>query len=285
MFDFLSKSFFICINNIRKWSTNPRIYILIILIVILVWNYVSPIMLFSKSVGYRIAPWIFPFMSNYEILQMLMMLGIVFLFCDAPFIDAGQPYLLVRSGRISWGIGQVFYIMLSTAIYFLFIVFLSILIISPTMFLSQGWGKVLSTLSQTNAANSFGILLPISYQIQTSYTPIHAFFLSLLLEWCAGTIVGLIIFVTNIYFKRSVGAIVASAVVLMDITIVNSFSSYLNHFSPVSMARLTIIDPSGISLRPTNQYVYIFFTVTIIILSIISVQSIRKREIHVLPQI
>lgn len=275
----------ICIYNIRKWTATPRIYILGILLVIFVYFYVSPIINFSSSVGYRVTPWAFPYFTDFVITQLLMMLGIVFLFCDAPFTDLGYPYFLIRSGRISWAVGQVFYIMLGTAIYFLFIVLISMLILLPNIFPSFEWGKVLSTLAQTNVGPSFNLLLPINEQIQFLYTPIQALGFSLLLEWCAGTILGLVIFITNMFVGRAMGAIIASAIVLLDIVIKNAFPNYMYRFSPVSMARLTVLDPSGLSARPTTLYACIFFASGIIILGVAAVLSARKQEIQVLPPV
>lgn len=281
----LREAFSIGINNIRKWFTNPRIYILAILLIILVLTYIRPLYNFSEYAGYRVTVWMFPFISNFYITQFMMMLGIVFLFCDAPFIDICQPYQLIRSGRTVWGIGQVFYIMLSSALYFLFIAFLSILVLFPNVFISNDWGKVMGTLAQADIGRSFGIYLPIDYQILTMYNPLQAFGLSILLDWCAGTMLGLIIFITNINFNRAIGAILASAVVILDISITNAFPYYLYHFSPVSMARLTIIDPSGFSTRPSSVYTFIFFFTGLIVLSVVAVLSARKHDIQVLPPI
>ncbi|MBW9158702.1 hypothetical protein [Clostridium tagluense] len=281
----ISKHISISSNNIRRWGANPRIYILGILLCIFLWNYISPILNFSKIMGYRVTPWIFPFISDFTYTHMMMMFGIVFLFCDAPFMNEEQPYLLIRCGRTQWAMGQILYIMLGTAIYFFFLAFVSMLMISPNMFLNNGWGKILGTLAQSNAGEAFNIQLPISYAIQSMYTPIQAFGLSFILQWCAGTILGLIMFVINIYGKRSMGAILASVVILFDIAIEYEFKSYAYHFSPVSMARLTILDPSGLSQRPSILYAYVFFAVAITLLSGIAVLSVHKREIQVLPPI
>ncbi|MBC8059811.1 MAG: hypothetical protein H7Y18_04015 [Clostridiaceae bacterium] len=281
----ISKHISIASNNIRRWVTNPRTYILATLLSMLLWDFISPILNFSNVMGYRITPWIFPFISDYIYTHMMIMFGIVFLFCDAPFMNEGQPYLLIRSGRIHWALGQILYIMLGTAIYFLFIAFVSIVIISPSLYFSNSWGKILGTLSQTNAGQNFNIRLTISYEIQSLFTPIKAFGLSFMLQWCTGTILGLIMFIINIYAKRAIGAIVASIIILLDFAIQFEFKSFMYHFSPVSMSRLTILDPSGLTQRPSIPYAYVFFTVTIILLSITAVLSVHKREIQVLPYI
>ncbi|MBX4262782.1 hypothetical protein KTC96_23270 (plasmid) [Clostridium estertheticum] len=281
----ISKYISISSNNIRRWLINPRIYILATLLSILLWNYLSPILNFSNSMRYRVTPWIFPFISDFAYTHMMMMFGIVFLFCDAPFMNEGQPYFLIRCGRTQWAMGQVFYIMIGTLIYFLFISFVSILMISTNLFFSNSWGKILGTLAQSTAGQAFNIQLPISYTIQSLYTPIQAFGLSFMLQWCAGTILGLIMFVINVYGKQSIGSIVASVIVLFDIAIEYEFKPYAYHFSPVSMARLTILDPSGLSQRPTIIYACVFLAVAITLLSIIAVLSVHKREIQVLPPI
>ncbi len=273
------------VNNLRKWPSNPRIYMIFILLIMFLLNNISPIINFSNSTGYRVSPWIFPFFSDYVFTQMVMMFGIVFLFCDAPFMDVTQAYSIIRSGRIRWGLGQVMYIMISSAIYFLFVVVASCILLSPNIFLSNDWGKVLGTLAQTNAGQMYNVTLPISYEIQSIYTPIHAFCLSLILEWCAGTLLGLIIFILNINFNRAVGAIVASVIVCFDMVIQNALPFYMYHFSILSLARLSILDTSGLSTRPTDIYAFSFFAISITVFSFLAVFSARKSTINTLPPV
>lgn len=272
-------------NNIRRWATNPRIYILVALLFILLWEYVHPIVSFSNAVEYRVSPWIFPFLSNHGYTQRIMMFGIIFLLCDAPFAHEGQPYLMIRSGRIHWVLGQLLYIMLSAAIYFFFINILIWLILFPNLVLTDDWGKVLRTLAQTTAGQEFHIGLPVSHNIQLTYTPIQAFWTSFLLEWLVGIILGLIIFIVNLHFnRRALGAAVGAAIVLLDIVIYNDMSDFIYHFSPVSMARLVILDSTGLSMRPTLFYAFSFCIGLIIVLAVIAILSVRKREIRISRQ-
>lgn len=277
--------FAIARNNIRRWVTNPRIYILVALLIIFLWEYEEPILHFSSVVEYRVSPWLFPFLSSSAYTQMFMMFGVILLLCDAPFLHEGQPYVLIRTGRTHWVLGQILYISLSAAIYFLFIAFMSVLLLVPNLFISADWGKVLRTLAQTDAGQQFHVKLSIADTIQSLYTPIQAFILSWLFAWCVAMILGLIIFIINIYLNRAIGAIVAAAVVLLDFAITNNFSHYMYRFSPISMARLTIVDPSGLSLRPTLAYTYIFYVCAIVILSFLAILSIHKREIQVSPHL
>lgn len=272
----------IATNNIFRWRNNPRIYILIILLFILLWEFLNPIIAFSNAVGYRVTPWLFPFLSSFAYTQRIMMFGILLLFCDAPFAHEGQPYLMIRSGRTHWFWGQFLYIMISTAIYFLFINLLIWLILSPNLVYTNDWGKVLRTLAQTSAGQEFRIILPFDSGIQLNYSPMQAFFTSFFMEWLVGVTLGLIVFIVNLYCNRhALGAAAGAAVVLLDIVVYNDLSDFIYHFSPVSMARLTIIDTTGLSMRPTMLYSVLFCFCMIIILALIAVQTVRKREIRI----
>jgi len=271
--------FSIATNNIRKWSANPRIYVLLILMVMFSCHYVSPYVSVAKTLGYRVTPWIFPHMVNYFILQRFIMLGLVLLFCDAPFMDNTQPYVIIRSKKTTWAIGQIIYIALATAIYLITLICLCLIILLPTMYFSDGWGKILTTLANSNAGSKFGINY-ISYNIISSFNPIQAMIFSLILEWLVGILLGLVMFATNMYFKRGVGAIVAIAIVMFD-SFVGAGSVYVSKLSPVSFPRLGIIDSSGISSKPSPAYICMFFIISIAVLIFMSIRSIKRKSLEV----
>lgn len=271
--------FSIATNNIRKWSANPRIYVLLILMIMFSWHYVSPYVSAAKTLGYRVTPWIFPHMVNYFNLQRFIMLGLILLFCDAPFMDNTQPYVIIRSKKTTWAIGQIIYIALATAIYLITLICLTLIILLPTMYFSAGWGKILTTLANSNAGSKFGLDY-ISYSIVSSFSPIQAMILSLILEWLVGILLGLVMFATNMYFKRGVGAIVAIAIVMFD-TFVGFGSVYVSKLSPVSFPRLGIIDSSGISSKPSPGYICAFFIISIAVLIFMSVRSIKRKSLEV----
>lgn len=271
--------FSIATNNIRKWSANPRIYVLLILMVMFAWHYVSPYVSAAKALGYRVTPWIFPHMINFSTLQRYIMLGLILLFCDAPFMDNTQPYVIIRSKKTTWAIGQIIYIALATAIYLITLVCLCIIVLLPVMYFSDGWGKILTTFANSNAGSQFRIEY-VSYRIVSSYSPIQAMILSLILEWVVGILLGLVMFATNMYFKRGVGAIVAITIVMFD-TFIDFGSVYVSKFSPVSFPRLGIIDSSGISNKPSPAYICAFFIISIAVLIFMSIHSIKRKSLEV----
>lgn len=153
-----------CAQNLRKWPSNPRIYVLGLLLIGFLFEWVRPIADFSSAVHVSVTPWVFPYLSLSQKVLLLIMLGIVLLFCDAPFIDAHQPYVIIRSGKRDWLLGQILYIMVASALYFLFIALISTLLMLPNLTFSSEWGKIFGTLALTDAGSQFKINLPISYK-------------------------------------------------------------------------------------------------------------------------
>ena len=53
---------------------------------------------------------LFAFQMDDGITRMLFYFGVVLLFCNAPFMDDQQMFVLVRTGRLRWFAGQLAYI-------------------------------------------------------------------------------------------------------------------------------------------------------------------------------
>ena len=88
-------------TNYRKWIVNPTIYTLFILIFAFsLWNF-SGIHEYAKAVGYDISPWMFPHILNNVTLPIYSSFAVL-LFSNTPFIDRHMPFLVVRTGRLSW---------------------------------------------------------------------------------------------------------------------------------------------------------------------------------------
>lgn len=272
--------FSICASNFKKWPSNPRIYVLVLSLFAFVHIYSSPIRDFSKEVGVPVTPWLYPYLTCNRVFLLLLMLGIVLLFCDAPFLDNLQPYIISRCGRLCWICGQILYIILASAIYFAAAMLFSVLSVSSNLQLSPEWGKVLGTLAQTDA----DISIYIPYKIQVVYTPVQAMLTSFFLSWFVGIFLGLVIFALNVHFKRAVGGIAASVLVIMDSFALNS-PFIVTYFSPISWASLAIVDSTNTTRYPSMLYAVSVLAVFFVLLSAISAMTFRKKSIDILPSL
>ena len=102
--------FSIALHNFKKWAVNPRLYILLLMEVLYLHSRLSPVGELCARTGYKVTPYLLPFLLDEGSAVMMLFLGVVLLFCDAPFIEDEQPYIMLRSGRRIWFIGQMLYI-------------------------------------------------------------------------------------------------------------------------------------------------------------------------------
>ena len=282
----VKRIFCIAIYSIRQWVTDPRIISLFVLMSMFVWNDFEVIGDLTGRTGIKTNPLIFPFFSSNPVKQLILLAGIVFLFSDAPFINKNQPYIIIRSKRIPWVLGQILYIVMASAIYFLFLMLVSILVLLPhATFATDGWGKIIRTLAQTDVGAQIKLQFGITKEITTFYSPLEAFGLSFLLNWGVACFLGLILFVINLKFNRMLGLVVGGVILSFDLLVTNALPPAFYHFSPVSLSRLSVLDPMGVSMFPNLTYPFVFFSVSIVVLSALLVVSIKKISIEITPEL
>ena len=99
----MGKAFATCMDNFRRWFASPKIYVVFVLILIMQDSMmIAPIRRFARDMNLGVAPWIYPFLPMDWYICMLEAVGAIFLFCDSPMVNAGTPYLFMRTGRASF---------------------------------------------------------------------------------------------------------------------------------------------------------------------------------------
>lgn len=282
--DKIKCTFLLSMSHFKKWTTNPRIYIIFIISFLYLHSILSPITNFCLTSGYRITPYIFPYVMSQPITVLLIMLAVVLLFCDAPFIGEEQIYIIVRSGRIQWLFGCIIYIALASILFFLLIVLFTILIFLPTIELSSQWGKVIGTFAQTSLASQYGISIPFSQTIFTGYSPLQAMLLTFCNCCSISFVLGMIIFLLNLKFTKLTGTITSIILILWQIAVKKTWSGFIR-YSPVSWVSLSNIDIFSNSLYPNLTYIYIVIFSMSLVTICLSIFVIRKRDIQVVNPI
>lgn len=274
----------LALNNFKKWPVNPRIYLLLISLFLYLYSRLAPVIEFCRTFGYGIAPYTFPYIMSEEFSVMLIMFGVVLLFCDAPFIDAQQPYIILRSGRMLWVMAQLLYIVLASALYFLAVILLNFIVLLPVAEFTPAWGKVIGTFAQTSAGMQQGISIPFSYAIMNTHSPASAMFISFLLCWVVSVFIGFIMFVFNSNISRASGAIAASLLIFWQSAVVKT-STFMINYSPVSWVSLAKTNLKGNTVYPSLTYIFVVTGASIALLTLIAVLSFKRRDIEVLKSI
>ena len=280
----LKNIFLICIYNLKKWPSNARIYLVFFSVFLYLHSILLPISDFCLKSGYSITPYLFPFIMSDSNSVLLFTLGIVLLLCDAPFIEEDQPYIILRSGRKLWTLGQMLYMCLATFLYFAFIIIMSLIILLPYLEFSLDWGKVIGTFAQTSVAPQHNITIPFSFYIFNSYKPLAALSISFLNCWLVSFVLGLLMFLLNLNFSRFVGILISSILIFWQVVVTKTWTGFTK-YSPVTWLSLSRIDTTSSTLYPTLQYIYIVIIISILILVALCLRSMNTQDINTLKSI
>lgn len=274
-----------CGVQFRRWPSTPRIYLLALLITGYLSVLERPLAEMAVHYGIRVTPFAYPLLTDNWYTLMLLMLGLTMLFCDAPFLDAMQPYLVLRAGRVRWAAAQMVYILAASAAFVLFTAVVSALLLLPNLSFSGGWGKVFATLATTDAGMRLNVSFPVSQSLLQNYTPVAALLLSLFMTWLVGAALGLMMFAINMHAHRAAGMAAASLLIFWEVLVNNAGVPLLYYFSPVSWAQLESLDDSHSTLRPPVLFAVCFLFAAIDALAVLIFRAMRKKHIDVSPPV
>lgn len=271
----------IALRNLEKWFLNPRVIAIAVFYFATMFIDTRAVVRFSEHVEIRVTPWLFSHMIGGWYFHVTLMLCAIFLFADAPFLDESAPYVIVRSGRRAWVTGQVVYVLLASMVFVVFCYLSSVLPLLGHLKWDTGWGKVIGTLAQTEAAELYDLKFIFSTRILHMYQPIPATLYSMLLTWLICSIVGLLMFVLNLYTARSIGTILCCVITVFDYYIYNFLSGAARRYSPITLSTLSNIDGDYITLG----YAFSVLSAILVALMILSVAFIRKKDLSAVHEI
>jgi hypothetical protein len=282
----IKKVFRIAFCSIARWTSDWRVACLFAVMLMLLYNDFAPIISFTRITEVKTNSIIFPFYNSDPVKHLILFAGIVFLFSNAPFLDKNQPYIIIRSKRAPWIAGQIVYVIIGSALYFLIITVASLLIFMPSGKVDiSDWGRIIKTLAQTDAGARVHLQFGVADKIVSYYSPIKALVYTFLLDWGAGSFLGLVIFTMSLRSNRGLGLVFSTIILFFDLLVINALPVKYLYFSPISLSRLSVIDPIGVSMYPSATYSFFFFAVSIGVFSLLSVLIARKIPIDIAPVI
>ena len=272
----------ICMQNIRKWNKDYRVWSIAVLVLIMINIYIND---FHDLCGKLHSPmpiWIFPFMYSQYYMKVIFTIPLLLLFCNAPFIDNNQIYVYLRSGRTKWLLGQLSYIFLSSAIYYIFIFAFTFILMSlnDTAY-SLEWGKVLRTIAEVNMSGLGNYpFIQVSDMVIRCFTPIQAVVFTLLVSWSNAVLIGTIIFTFNYLLKNKyIGVTIASFGIVFSFFVEIAGYPDLINYSPTSWITLDKIDIGGRTAYPSFYYcITVYWTIIAALVTAVFVLG-RKKEI------
>lgn len=274
------KSIRICVQNLRKWLGNSRIYIAFVIVFLFTLIYTKGLWLVADNFGEKLSIYIFPFLTTYRYMKIIYLFPLLLLFCDAPFVDANQQFVMIRSSRLSWGIGQMLYIICGSFFYALFMLLSSIVVNIGHIQMGTSWGKSLILAGTTNICSILGIqydTVQISSIIVKYYTPAQAMLWSFLFLWMICIILGLIIYDFNILFQSNIVGLFVAGFLILFTAVVDGIQQWI-WYSPVSWSSLNNIDVAKTTSLPGIYFVLFVYIGAILALLIAGAVLSRSRR-------
>ncbi len=245
--------------NFRSWLKDIRVRFIILVIGYLLYIYVTPFASFGLAAGEKCSIWFLPNLFigggiSVGTPKVVFHIGMLLLLCDAPFLSPVSPYMILRSRRDAWWIGECLYIIGAAFLYALFIMLLSMVVLLPVAAFGNEWGGVLEsivfkkTVPEEAAYAASQMKFGLSGDMIRYLYPQGACLYTFAAIWCSFSFLGLLVYLVSL-MKRSVlaGMSAAALFILWDPFVIwiatePSPLYWMMLFSPVTWTSLNTMD-------------------------------------------
>jgi len=273
----------IALSKMKSWHRDPRIIAAFFLGLALCFLNEKRYLAFAAAAGCPIQV-----VESYIVAGSIvtsftgMLLGVLLLLSDAPFIEKLSPYEIIRTGKTKWIAGRIFYIVLSCMLYSLIMAMFSMLLSlsSDGLSLADEWSPAMLMLSGKQpefARTEFGLFFPYP-GFTSAMRPYEAAVLTLALNSCYFCLLCLCILAVNIRNGHNFGWAAAAGIhiggylISMNVPLMPAYASRLSLLldalpaglytsalgNPVLPSALTLIGLvcvfAGISLHFAHHY-------------------------------
>ncbi len=233
---------------------------------------------FCRNTHLKVTPWIFPFLSGDWICQMMMCGYFVWLVSALTEEDESDLFILARSKKYAWVLGNCLAIIEFAALFTLTMMILSVLPLLPEIEFSFAWGKAWNTLANTNAATLFNIGTAVSAMTIHLYKPVEATIYAMILLFLCLAWLGMLMYMVNSVFQKPVGIYLALAVVFLDVMLFNTgLEEKLLKFSPVTLTQLSNYSVATLKYGISIPYALTFYIAGILIFILVNMIIVSKR--------
>ncbi|MGN0298816.1 MAG: hypothetical protein ACI4C1_06525 [Lachnospiraceae bacterium] len=283
--------------NFCGWKRDFRIWFILAFTAVLIIEYLKGFVIYGMENGKTLTFCMLPFLymsSNISVRapKMLWHIGFLLLICDAPFLHQNAPYMVLRSRRTSWWMGECLYIVLVALFYMTFITLVSSAVTLPVICLENDWGEAITDFMYGTSETSVLELFD-TYELGMAWPELVIKFLypfasqlyTFLTGWGTFVILGWLVYALSLTRKTNVvGLLTAGVFIFLDPILVYgaTFRHYwLQAFSPICW---TSVDSLNILYREyflSIPFVMIMYPLVLSILLVIISRLSRKSIIEV----
>ncbi|MCC2180803.1 hypothetical protein [Blautia wexlerae] len=194
-------------------------------------------------------------------------------------------YQIIRTGCISWALGQLGGTFFRSFILVVFTAFCSIVSLLPQIEWSLQWGKLIHTIAMTNAAIQYNLKYVFYYQILGKYSPLQLMIITIVICTFISMFLSSLMFMISLYFNHILAVSITAALTIMLFFVVNihpKIRYILAKFIPTVWAKVVQVNSPvlGYYWVPSIKYMFAFLLIGNIILIILILIKVKKCEFN-----
>ena len=273
------KAMLITRESFLEWKVDYRVWVLGFLSVVVVIRYLYGVDLYGITFSTKVTPFLLPVLFKDAgvangLVKILLYLGSIFLFSNAPFINDAVWHQWIRTGKKVWILGKCLYIICASFVYMAFLSVTAFLTVLPTVTFNDLWGSTLRDwISDKNTWAFYAGNLEIPKEVIRMVYPWSAQLLTFIAGSLSFSLVGhLICFLNLSTGMKATGTGAAVTLVMID-PVIHYFAfseqqKWFYLFSPVSWSSIELWDIVG-SGKPLNAG-YVFAATVLLTLALAS---------------
>ena len=289
--DNLKKGWYVCKGNFIRWRTNYRIWMIAAIEAILIFQYLHGLSKYGLATGKTITPFVLPIVfaeaeNSNGLLKVLIYLGCVMLFCNAPFLNNQKLYTILRCKRKGWYLGENMYLWLTAFLYMAFVSVASLAAVLPTVSTNRLWGEIAGDFVVNQGLTSSyarGLVMPV--RVIQNYYPLAAFAYTFTAGWLSMVFIGKLIYLLNLRNgKKTIGISAAVFLIMLDPVTVyfTMYKKYgLFYVSPINWSSLENINTVSGYSHLSGSYMFAMYIVLIVAESLLSYICSIEMDIEV----
>lgn len=272
-----------------RWRRNPRVILSFLLAAVLSFLLTEKVVTFAIEQGRTLQifePFVWVFGDGISIL--LISLILILLFADMPFLDGSVPYYLIRIRVRTWVLGQMFYLILATLIYLIWILGITMLFAAPQSFSGNLWSPTAALLGYSDYSDVLSIPAVMkTFELSRPYACTRAIFLLTLLYALASV---MIMYFFNVKKGRLAGIVSVSVFHLFGFLLNSDWLSIVMQLGEKESYRANIVrgwlsplrqvtypmHNFGYDSLPTLADTYRLFAAGILVLAILVIHGMKR---------
>lgn len=279
--------------NFQRWKSDIRVWLIFAFLGVFLIKELEGFREYGMDTGMQCTAFLLPILFNSTMIsigtmKMMLYLGCILLLCDAPFIYKATPYVILRSHRESWWMGESLYIVLTTFLYTVLITVVSTLVVLPVATFGESWGGVVSAFAYGSGGveyiflkEQYDIFVAIPKATMGHLYPAGAQMYTFLTVWASFIFLGLLQYLVSLISKSMfLGFSCAGVLVFLD-PILKTLSEtnrlrWVTKLSPVCWVSTNALQIADDSKVLTIPFVIVAFVILIAIL-VLAIRMVSKR--------